>query len=52
MPVFRGKIGIVENEHNDSGGVRRQTARTKENGPCFEHGPFFTRFRGEPGSEK
>jgi len=45
LPDLSAIMGIVISEHNETGGEILHAARMIKNGPCFEHGPFFMRFR-------
>jgi len=38
-------MAIVKSYQNEAGGVFLRAVLNCQNGPCFEHGPFFTRFR-------
>ena len=41
-------MGIVKSHRYETGGGILPADLNTENGPCFEHGPFFARFRADP----
>ena len=45
-------MDIVKSHRYETGGGILPADPDTENGPCFEHGPFFTHFRGNVQNEK